>query len=267
MARHCVSELLEPQRRLRFELSMIRFALLMFLAGATYANGRLSEDIRISSNVLGYDLQYRVYLPAGFEEHTDLPVLYVTDGHVYLDRGRMDDVLDRLIGDAEIEPLAVVFVDPRDPDKLQVNRRNAQFLCNRDYLKFYVDELLPKIETDYPVAKSRSERTILGLSFGATNAACFGLSGAETFSGVAMQSPANHPLPGLLPAFAAAPLLPLKIFLSTGKPNDNTAANRKFRQVLQDKGYEMQYIEVSQGHNWRNWRPLLDDVLRYFYAD
>ena len=62
------------------------------------------------------------------------------------------------------------------------------------------------------------------------------------------------------------PLLPLKIFLSTGSPNDNTKANRRFRTVLEEKGYPLKYIETQQGHNWDNWRPLIDDVLLYFYG-
>jgi enterochelin esterase-like enzyme len=45
----------------------------------------------------------------------------------------------------------------------------------------------------------------------------------------------------------------------------STRANRKFRTVLRDKGYPLKYKEVRQGHNWRNWKPLLDDVLLYFY--
>ena len=48
--------------------------------------------------------------------------------------------------------------------------------------------------------------------------------------------------------------------------DDNTQANRSFRTVLKDKGYKMHYLEVREGHNWDNWRPLLDDVLLYFYA-
>ena len=55
------------------------------------------------------------------------------------------------------------------------------------------------------------------------------------------------------------------MFLSTGKPNDNTTANRRFRNILQDKGYDLKYMEVRKGHNWDNWRPLIDDVLLYFY--
>ena len=81
-----------------------------------------------------------------------------------------------------------------------------------------------------------------------------------------MQSPATHPVENLLPAYEESPVLPLRIFLSTGKPNDNTQANRRFMSLLQDKGYDMKYIEVWKGHNWDNWKPLLDDALLYFYS-
>lgn len=240
--------------------------LILFAAAAAHADGVLGPDTRISSEVLGYDLQYRVYAPESVADFGELPVLYVTDGPGYISEGRMPRVLNQLIGEDSIEPLVVVFVDARDPDDLSSNRRNSQFLCNRDYLSFYESELIPQIERDYPVGAAREHRGILGLSFGGTNAACFGLMGHETFSLIGMHSPANHPIKGMLPAYEDMPLLPLRMFLSTGKPDDNTRANRKFRGVLERKGYDLKYIERSAGHNWDNWRPLIDDVLLYFYA-
>jgi len=239
---------------------------LLLLAATANADGTVTDDIRITSNVLGYDLQYRVYLPEGYASSTDLPVLFLTDGQNYLSRGRMPGILDRLISDGSIDPVIAVFVDARDPDDLESNRRRTQFFCNRDYLDFYTDELIPTVEMDYPVAANREGRTIMGLSFGGTNAACFGLLGYDSFSGIAMQSPANHPLPDLLPAYEEMPMLPLRVFLSTGTPNDNTGDNRRFHTVLSDKGYDMKYVEVRQGHDWDNWRPLIDDVLLYFYG-
>ena len=245
---------------------MLRYVLLFFIVAHCHASGTLTDDIRITSSVLGYDLQYRVYLPEAYAAGLDYPVLFLTDGHNYLRRGDMDKVLDTMIGNAEINPIIAVFVDPRDPDDLESNRRRMQFLCNADYLQFYIDELIPVIEQDYPVMKHRSGRTIMGLSFGGTNAACFGAMGFDHFTGIAMQSPANHPVPNLLPAYQSLPTLPLKVFLSTGVPNDNTQANRMFHAVLKDKDYDMKYMEVREGHNWDNWRPLLDDVLLYFYG-
>ncbi len=244
---------------------MIRSLFLLLIAGTASADGTVTDDIRISSNVLGYDLQYRVYVPEAYDPANEHPVLFLTDGQNYLSRGHMSRILSSMITAGKIEPIIAVFVDPRDPDNLKSNRRNAQFLCNPDYLKFYTDELIPVIEAAYPVRTNRDGRTIMGLSFGGTNAACFGLLGYGTFSGIAMQSPANHPVQNLLPAYEELPTLPLKVFLSTGKPDDNTQANRRFRTILQDKGYDMEYVEVREGHNWENWRPLIDNVLLYFY--
>ena len=248
------------------EAPLIRSFLLLLLAGAANADGVVTDDIRIASNVLGYDLQYRVYLPDGYDSRESHPVLFLSDGQNYIARGRMPGILDRLIERGEIAPVIAVFVDPRDPDDLQSNRRTSQFLCNAKYLDFYVDELIPAVERDYSVATSREGRTIMGVSFGATNAACFGVLGYETFSGLAMQSPANHPIPELLPAYQEMPTLPLKMFLSTGKPNDNVQDNRRFRAVLESKGYDLEYVEVRKEHNWDNWRPLIDDVLIHFYG-
>ena len=263
---HSVSEMPEPNRVTTLEMQVKTFiAILLLTTGTAYAGGTLTPNQRISSDVLSYNLQYRVYLPEGYESQEELAVLYVVDGQSYIKQGGVPRVLNRLIASGKIEPVVVVFVDARDPDKLSDNRRNAQFFCNRNYLEFYRDELIPEIEKQYPVAQDREKRTVLGLSFGGLNSACFGLFGFDTFAGIGMQSPAYHPVPKLLSAYEEMPLLPLRIFLSTGKPNDNTQATRKLRDVLKSKGYPMEYIEVREGHNWSNWKPLIDDVLRFFY--
>ena len=245
---------------------MIRIILLLLLVETANADGTVTDNIRINSAILGYDLQYRVYLPGNYDSVSGYPVLFLTDGQNYLAGGHMTRILDSLIDRGYIKPIVAVFVDTRDPGNLQSNRRFRQFLCNVDYLRFFTDELIPTVEKNYSVVKSRAGRTIMGFSYGGTNAACFGLMGYEIFSGIAMQSPANHIIPKLLPTFQKKEKLPLKIFLSTGQPNDNTRDNRKFHRLLKDKGYDMKYVEVSQGHNWENWRPLIDDILIYFYG-
>lgn len=241
-------------------------SVLLLFAGAVQADGTLSTDIRISSKILGYDLQYRVYLPEAYDQTLHYPVMFLSDGQNYLAKGKLDSVLDHLISSQQINPVVAVFLDPRDPDDLETNRRQQQFLCNVDFLKFYVDELIPTIEKNYEVINTREGRTIAGVSFGGTNGACFGLFGYEYFSGIAMQSPANHPIPRMLPTWAEVPKMPLKLFLSTGTPDDNTEDNRAFHAVLREKGYDMKYIEVDEGHNWDNWRLLLDDILIYYYG-
>jgi len=260
----CIAELAVLER---VELPM-RFIVIMMLiiSGSAFADGTLTPFTRISSVAMGYDIQYRVYVPEGIQPGDQLPVMFITDGPSYIQNGRTPNVLDRLIRMNKIEPVIVVFVDSRNPDNLFENRRNDEFFCNRYYLAFYIYDLIPVIEKAYPVQRTREGRSILGVSFGGLNAACFGLLGFDTFSGIAMQSPANHPVENLLPAYENEPTRPIKIFLSTGASRDNSADNRRFRKILKDKGYEMKYMQTDEGHNWDNWRPLIDDVFLYYYG-
>jgi len=240
--------------------------LLLMYAGSAIAAGTLTPYVRISSVAMGYDIQYRVYVPEDVGADERVSVMFVTDGPGYIHNGRMPNILDRLIGSGTIEPVVVVFVDSRNPDDLRENRRNDEFFCNRYYLAFYIHDLIPAIENAYPVQRTREGRAIMGLSFGGLNAACFGLLGFDTFAGIAMQSPATHPEENLLPAYENEPRRPIKVFLSTGTDRDNTATNRRFRKILQEKGYELKYMQTNGGHNWDNWRPLIDDVLIFFYG-
>lgn len=235
-------------------------------AAAAADRGSLSDNQRIDSTPLGYSLMYRVYTPAGIEDMVNVPTLYITDGQWYISRGRMVSVLNREIEKGTIKPVVVVFVDNRNPDNLMINRRNSQFFCNPLYVMFFAQELVPRISEDYPVSMSREDRVVLGVSFGGLNSACFGLTAHPTFGGIAMQSPALHPVPQLEKLYETEDTRPIKIFFSLGSRNDNTSDGRRFRRILERKGYDMLYKEVPHGHNWDNWQPLLDDLLIYFFA-
>lgn len=240
---------------------------MMMLARVALANGDLSENIRIESDALAYDLQYRVYLPQGVRRNAKLPVLYITDGQWYISQGKLPDLLDAEIADGNIDPLIVVFVDSRNPDKLEENRRNRQFFCNQNYVDFFTNELVSQIDADYPTNSDREGRVILGLSFGGRNSACFGLMAHESFAGIAMQSPANTEMvDDLRYEYMLQDRLPLKMFLSVGTKNDNTQAGRQFMETLKFQEYDLTYLEVDEGHDWDNWGPLLDDVLHTFFS-
>ena len=195
-----------------------------------------------------------------------LPTLYITDGQWYISRGELPKLLDAEIAAGNIDPVLVVFVDSRNPDKLRQNRRNQQFFCNQHYVDFFTEELLPAIDREYPTAGTRDGRVILGLSFGARNSACFGLMAHESFAGIAMQSPANSDMVDELSfRYMVQEKLPLKIFMSVGTANDNTQAGQQFMETLKFQEYDLTYREVNEGHDWDNWGPLLDDVLHTFF--
>ena len=251
----------------------MRLVIILFLSvccSPLWANGELSDDIRISSDVLDYDLQYRVYVPEGMRRNSQLPTLYITDGQWYISRGELPALLDREIAAGNIEPVLVVFVDSRNPDNLQQNRRNQQFFCNPRYVDFFTEELLPTIDKEYATSAVRDDRVILGLSFGGHNSACFGLMAHDSFAGIAMQSPANSEMVDELRfQYMAQDKHPLKFFMSVGTVNDNTQAGRQLMETLKFQEYDLTYREVNEGHdwdNWDNWGPLLDDVLHTFFS-
>mgnify|MGYP001821229660 CR=1 FL=1 len=244
-------------------------AILSCLTLNIYADGGvLSGNQRITSAHLGYDLHYRVYTPVGTTAEDKLPSLYVTDGQSYLEEGNLKSVLDTAIGSGVISPVLVVFIDSRNPDNPQEDRRHSQFMCNTDYAKFFAGELVPEIGRGRPVSQSRDDRVILGVSFGGLNSACFGLMLSELFSGIAMQSPASGDhVEVVRKLYEEKEKLPLKMYISVGTVNDNLRDVSRFRRTLEDKGYDLTYTKVRRGgHDWENWGPLLDEVLITFFA-
>jgi len=242
--------------------------LLCINAFVTNAASLLTENIIIDSQVLKYKLQYRVYVPDITEASQALPTIYIADGQWYLQKSGIIETLDELIQNKQIRPIVAVFIDSRNPEKLSENRRNSEFQCNQDYAKFYIKDLIPEIERNYTVSNNSKNRVIAGLSFGGLNAACFGLMASEYFSGIAMQSPANSDHLKLLNSlYKKTDKLPIEIFFSTGTKKDNTKAARKFHRTLVKKSYKVNYIEVPFGHNWKNWKPLIDDLLLTFFAE
>jgi hypothetical protein len=76
---------------------------------------------------------------------------------------------------------------------------------------------------------------VLGLSFGGLNSACFGLLASESFYGIAMQSPALHPVPQIHVAWQEAPVADLQIFFSTVTIGDSLASTRRFGRILEER--------------------------------
>ena len=81
-----------------------------------------------------------------------------------------------------------------------------------------------------------------------------------------MHSPANAKMISeISQVYEKLDKLPIKIFLSVGNLNDNQMQNRVFRSVLKEKGYELKFKQSRHGHGWKNWKPLIDDALQWFF--
>ncbi|MCS6988917.1 MAG: alpha/beta hydrolase-fold protein, partial [Chloroherpetonaceae bacterium] len=230
--------------------------------------GSLSPNQIINSVHLGYAVQYRVYAPAGYDTLSNLPAIYVTDGHEYANdqMGSMVIVLDNLIYDGAIPPVMAVFIDPRNPYNLSQNRRMQELSINPQYLRFVKEELVPRIDSAYRTNPLPSARAILGTSLGGLNSAYFGVAAPETFGLIAIQSPAFWYRPQIFSMYQDSTRRPIRISMTVGTFFDGQNEARQMRDLLRSKAYQLYYREVPQGHSWGQWRGLIDEALIYFFG-
>jgi enterochelin esterase-like enzyme len=237
------------------------------IAREDIVHGTLSDDSTVFSENLGYNVNYRVYTPADYDDLDGLPVIYATDGQDFAHdvMGSMVIVLDNLIADGAIEPLIAVFIDPRDPDTGE-NRRLEELGGNDHFARFVTAELVPKIDRNYNTNASPEARAILGMSWGGVTSAYIGLHHSNTIQRVAILSPYLAPRPWIVDDYKKIERLPLKVFMSQGTYDFDMENTRALRDVLEAKGYPLRYVEVNDGHAWGNWRGLLDDMLIYLFG-
>lgn len=230
------------------------------------SRGKFGSNIKINSTNLGYSVNYRVYTPAGYDSLSNLPVIYVTDGHEYSNdaMGSMIIVLDNLIAMKKIKPVMAVFIDPRNTSSGD-NRRMTEYNCNDKYTAFVCDELVPSVDGAYKTKNEPKSRAILGTSMGGLISAWFGGTRSDKFRLIGINSPAFWYNSAVYNPFKGEKL-PLKIIMTTGVINDTEPEARLMETTyFKAKGYEYSFLEVNESHSWGNWRALLDDVLIYFW--
>jgi enterochelin esterase-like enzyme len=234
-------------------------------------HGRVEKDILINSKELAYQIMYSVYLPAGYKaKSTEVyPIIYITDGYEYMHErmGNMITILDNLIHQKKIKPIIAVFIDNREPVNRSNNRRMIELAMNEQYLSFVVNELVPKVEKQYPTSTHPEDRGIMGTSLGGLTAAYFSFSKPEVFGLSGIQSPAFWFRPEIYVYCDNANKAPLKTFITSGMISDiqEREGALKMQSILEKKMSTYEHKEVNQGHSWGNFRDLIDDMLIYFF--
>jgi enterochelin esterase family protein len=231
--------------------------------------GSLSNAYSLQSHSMDYELNYQVYVPHNYENLDNLPSLYVTDGHEYSrpELGNMITILDNLIEDKRIQPLLVVFVDPRNPDNLNENRRMSEYVLNVAFVEFFTDELIPEIDSKFKTSAFAADRGILGTSLGGLNSSYFHAAANNYFKRIGINSPAFFYKEEIFDIYDTLQAIPSRIIMTTGTMYDTQPAALRMKGIMEGKGYPLLYIEVNQGHSWGNWEELLDDALVYLYGN
>lgn len=230
------------------------------------------ESFELPSEALSSERSINVYLPARFRRRARYPLLVAHDGDDYLRFSSFKTVLDNLIHRLEIPSMIVALSNPGD--------RLAEYADSENHARHIVEELVPRVESLFPLVGTPQARGLMGASFGAVASLStawrypgfFGKlllqSGSFGFTDIGdhQRGPAFDPVVKFINAFRAAPGEPAhKLFMSCGTYESLIYENRSMAPVMQRTGMEVRFTEARDGHNWENWRDRLREGLSWLF--
>ena len=236
-------------------------------------------QIAVHSRLLDQDRTIWVYTPPGKASAVgrQTPVVVFADGESYQSLIPAPTILDNLIDKGALPPVIAVFV--ASPGAT----RDRELNCNPQWSAFLATELIPWIEAHYPTTRVPRKRIVAGYSLGGLAAACAALRYPTVFGGVIAQSGSFFRAPpGEEPEWVARHLArdsryPIRFALTIGRyetapiPSRDPSmltATRHLRDILVAKGYDVDYQEVSSGHEHVAWRAVLGSQLeKMLHAD
>ena len=198
-----------------------------------------------------------------------MPLLVIFDGQRLLATD-VTATFDNLTADGMVEPLIAVIVEsirgsaPRGPSRI------ASLTVADGLESFIFGDLLPAVETGYPVTTDPARRALAGHSLGAVAALHLASRHPGSFGGVVAGSPAlwwpgqHGQLPGARVAAAYASSAPGRLFLDAGTEEGSLLNDaRAFRDTLVKAGHQPAYREFRGGHDHACWRGSLADGIAH----
>jgi enterochelin esterase family protein len=183
-----------------------------------------------------------------------VPLLLVYDGQDYLQRGKLTTMVDNLMADGRIQPIALAFLPNGG------RWRSVEYACS-DATLLWLDQVILPLANEklnlIDVSSQPGAFGVLGASLGGTMALYTALRMPDVFGKVITQSGAF-----MVESrdFAVVDLIrhrqahDIHIWLDVGRLDILLEDNQKMYALLQEKNYNTTYREFSGGHNYTAWR-------------
>ncbi|MGB8644867.1 MAG: alpha/beta hydrolase-fold protein [Anaerolineae bacterium] len=183
-----------------------------------------------------------------------VPLLVVFDGADYLRRGHLTTIVDNLIAEGRIQPIALAMIHHGGP------MRFVEYACNESVIAMLVTALLPLARATLNLVDldaAPGSYGIMGASLGGLIALYAALRLPQAFGRVLCQSGAFS-----MESYDAVvydlvrdgPRRPLHIWMDCGRFEGLVETNRRMHRLLQEKEYAVTYHEQETGHNFTAWR-------------
>ena len=172
------------------------------------------------------------------------------------------NVIDNLLDSSKIQPVIGVFVKP--------NNRNEEYAgsLRNQYRLFFVNELVPYIDSLYNTKQDPAERLVLGDSYGGNISALISYNHPEVFGLCGLHSGAFQPNGyEAYNLIVNGPVKDIKWSSIWGTYEGLYVNMRSLRDYLISANYELDWLERPEGHSWGLWRATIDKMLVYFFPD
>ena len=208
----------------------------------------------LETNMFMVDSHRKVWL---YRPPVDMPtpLVIVWDGQDYLSRGRLNAIVDSLIAEGRIQPIALAFIESRPASRF------IEYMQNEGSVALLTTMILPFASKHLNLLDAGEQpgiHGVLGSSMGGLMALYAGLRAPDVFGHVVCQSGAFFFEDSRSDMLAVDyvrqhPGLPLKIWQDVGTLEFLLAGNRKMHTLLVDNGYNVSYREYPGGHNQTSW--------------
>lgn len=227
------------------------------------ARGRLART-SFQSSVLGNERALWIYTPVAFDPNRgSYPLLVLLDGGAYTHSSTpAAAILDHLIAAKQIPPTLAILVG---------NTQRARELPSSMFADFLATELVPWAREKYGASQDPASIVVAGSSLGGLAASFTGFKHPDVFGNVLSMSGSywwewgdQEEREWLTRRFEETPRKPVRFFVAVGameKADSQLATNRRFANVLAEKGYSIEYQEFNGGHGYISWRRALFDGL------
>ena len=212
-----------------------------------------------------------VYTPPGYaKSNRNYPVLYLLHGFgddesAWTRIGQANHIADNLLAAGKCVPAILVMPFGHDDLPTSPDYDAYELLNNRNLVEQeLIEGVIPFIESNYRCKTDLKNRGIAGLSMGGGHALYFGINHLDRFGWIAGFSSSIYRQD--VPELTTSKVIELKsskpwLWLGCGKDDFLYDDTVKFDKLLSENGIQHTTRITEGAHNWRCWRPYLEEVL------
>jgi enterochelin esterase family protein len=194
------------------------------------------------------------YIPAG---KGPFPLLVIFDGQEYLENGKVIQIIEMLIVQGKIQPIAVALVD-----NIYQNRF-IEYACNDGTVSFITRNVISAAKSIMPLLNTDEQKGtfgIMGASMGGLMALYSALREPGVFGKVICQAGAFKMYGDDFSIYEfvdGVVTKPLQIWMNVGCFDFLYEENLRMKDLLLKKGYSTDFVMNNGGHNYTTWRNSL----------